>query len=103
MRLARLEHVAGRLGPTGVVLAYFLPVPTTLIYAAAGLAGMRLVTFLVLDAVGTAIWVALMVTLGYAWGHGAIDVVHRVDHYTVWVSLIAVALIVVISSLRRRR
>lgn len=102
-RAARLERMAGRFGPVAVVLAYFLPVPTALIYAGAGLAGMRLATFLILDVIGTALWVGMMVAIGYAWGQGAIDVVDRVDHYALWVTLGLVALVVIISSARRRR
>src|SRR4051812_25117555 len=35
-RLARLHRLEARFGPAGVVLAYLLPVPTALIYAAVG-------------------------------------------------------------------
>src|SRR4051812_17786359 len=49
-RSARLERMAERFGPAAVVLAYYLPLPSLLIYVAAGLSGMRLRTFLALDA-----------------------------------------------------
>src|SRR4051795_7001183 len=45
-RLARLHRVEARFGPAAVVLAYLLPVPAALIYAAVGDGGMRLGVFL---------------------------------------------------------
>ena len=48
----RLERMAERFGPAAVVLAYYLPLPSLLVYVAAGLVGMRLRTFLALDIVG---------------------------------------------------
>jgi membrane protein DedA with SNARE-associated domain len=101
-RVARLERMAGRFGPAAVVLAYYLPVPSLLIYVAAGLSGMRLRTFLALDVVGAALWVGPVVGLGYAVGKPAVDVVDRVDHYSTYLTA-AVLLVVVGVQLRRRR
>jgi len=39
-----------------VLVSQFLPLPTAIIYAVAGWAGMRLVTFLILDAIGSLAW-----------------------------------------------
>ena len=89
-RVERVERTAERFGPAAVVLAYYLPVPSLLIYVTAGLSGMRLRTFLVLDVVGTLLWVGPVVGLGYAIGKPAVDVVHSVDHYSM-VLAIAVA------------
>ena len=99
-RAARLERLAARFGPAAVVLAYYLPVPTLLIYAAAGMTGMRLRTFLVLDLVGTLLWVGPSVGLGYAVGQPAVAVVHRIDHYS---SLLTIVLVVVVIALQLRR
>ena len=101
-RAARLERVAERYGPAGVVLAYYLPLPTVLIYAAAGLAGMRLRTFLALDLIGTLLWVGPVVGLGYAVGKPAVDVVHRVDHYSTLLTIVVVVVVVVVQARRRR-
>jgi membrane protein DedA with SNARE-associated domain len=101
-RSARLERMAERYGPAAVVLAYYLPLPSLLIYAAAGLSGMRLRTFLVLDVVGTLLWVGPMVGLGYAIGKPAVDVVHRIDHYSTLLT-IGVVLVVIGVQARRRR
>ena len=101
-RSARLERTAERFGPAAVVLAYYLPVPSLLIYVVAGLSGMRLRTFLVLDVLGTLLWAGPVVGLGYAIGKPAVDVVHRVDHYSALLAL-AVLLVVVGVQVRRRR
>jgi len=101
-RAVRLERLAERYGPAGVVLAYYLPLPTVLIYAAAGLSGMRLRTFLVLDLLGTLLWVGPAVGLGYAIGKPAVDVVHRIDHYSTLLTIVVV-LVVIGAQARRRR
>jgi len=99
-RAARLERSAERFGPAAVVLAYYVPVPSVLIYAAAGLSGMRLRTFLLLDLVGTLLWVGPVVGLGYVIGRPAVDVVHRIDHYSL---LLTIAVVVVVIGVRARK
>jgi membrane-associated protein len=101
-RALRLERLAERFGPAAVVLAYYVPVPTVLIYAAAGLSGMRLRTFLALDLVGTLLWVAPVVGLGFAIGKPAVDVVHRIDHYSLLLT-VAVVVVVIGGQARKRR
>jgi len=101
-RVARVERLAERFGPVAVVLAYYLPVPTPLINVGAGLSGMRLRTFLILDAIGTLLWVGAVVGLGYAVGRPAVDVVDRVDHYST-ILTIAIVVLVVGAQLRRHR
>ncbi|HEX5619021.1 MAG TPA: VTT domain-containing protein [Solirubrobacteraceae bacterium] len=94
-RLARLHRLEARFGPAGVVLAYLLPVPTALIYAAVGDGGMRLWVFLLLDALGTIVWTALLAAAGWQLGHTAVDIANAVARYSLWVTLGFVALIVV--------
>ena len=102
-RAARLERMAERFGPAAVVLAYYLPLPSLLIYVAAGLSGMRLRTFLALDVVGTLLWVGPIVGLGYAVGAPAVDVVHRIDHYATLLTVAAVLVVIGVQVRRRRR
>jgi membrane protein DedA with SNARE-associated domain len=102
-RIARLERVAERFGPAAIVLAYYLPLPSPLIYVAAGLSEMRLRTFLALDVVGTLLWVGPVVGLGYAIGKPAIDVVHRIDHDATFLTIAVVVLVVIGTQLGRRR
>lgn len=79
-----------------VVLAPILPVPSIIIYAAAGWTGMRLRWFLLLDLIGTFGWVALMVGLGYGLGQSAVNVAHHITHYSL---LITIGLVVVVVAL----
>jgi membrane protein DedA with SNARE-associated domain len=103
VRSARLEQLAERFGPSAVVMAYYLPLPSLLVYVAAGLSGMRLRTFLVLDAVGTLLWVGPVVGLGYAIGQPAVDVVHRLDRYSLLLTIVVVAVVLGVQVKRRRR
>ena len=88
-----VKRIAHRWGGFAVVVAYLLPVPNVLIYAAVGWTGMGIVTFLVLDAIGAFLWVALMVGLGYAIGQRAVDVAHAVSHYSLYVTIAIVVAI----------
>jgi len=85
------------------VLAYFLPVPTALIYAAVGDGGMRLRTFLALDAIGTALWTTALALGGYLIGRRAVDVADAFAHYALWVSVGGVIAIAAWSAVRRGR
>jgi len=93
-RAERVRRLMGRFGPVAVVLAYVLPVPTALVDAAAGWARMRLVVFLICDAIGALLWTALLVGLGYSVGQPAVDVVHKVSHYSLYVTIALIVFIV---------
>lgn len=84
-----------------VVVAAALPgVPSAPLFLLAGLAGMRLVAFLVFDAIGSALVVGLVTGLGYGLGQTAVDIVLTIDQYALWVSI---ALIVIVSVRAGRR
>src|ERR671928_220348 len=100
-RLARLHRLEARFGPFALVLAYFLPVPSALVYAAVGDGGMRLWVFLLLDAVGTLLWTGLLAVGGYALGQRAVDVADAFARYALWASLGAVAVILAWAGVRR--
>ncbi|MEX0426931.1 DedA family protein [Nocardioides sp. DS6] len=102
-RAARLERTAAWFGPAAIVLAYYLPLPSLLIYVAAGLSGMRLRTFLALDVLGTLLWVGPIVGLGYAIGKPAVDVIDRIDHYSTFVVIAVVLGVIGVQARRRRR
>jgi membrane protein DedA with SNARE-associated domain len=93
-RTARLERLIHRFGWVAIVIAYFQPVPNVLIYAAAGWTGMRLITFLVLDVIGSLLWIGLMVGLGYAIGQSAVDVAHAISHYALWATIALVLAVI---------
>jgi membrane protein DedA with SNARE-associated domain len=92
-----------RYGSWAVLFAYFLPVPSALIYAASGWTGMRLRRFLALDFAGTALWVALIVGLGYAIGRSAVHVAHEITRYSLFATLALVVVVVVVVALRVHR
>ena len=60
----------------------------------AGWAGMRLLTFLILDLIGTLMWAGTLAGLGYELGHHAVAVAKTISHYGLWISLGLVAVII---------
>jgi membrane protein DedA with SNARE-associated domain len=93
-RLVRLHRLEARFGPAGVVLAYFLPLPTVLIYAAVGDGGMPLWRFLILDLLGTILWTGALAAAGWQLGQTAVDVADAVAHYALWITLGIVVVII---------
>jgi membrane protein DedA with SNARE-associated domain len=93
-RRRRLHRATDRFGGAAIVLAPFLPVPSVLLYAAAGLGGMRLRVFLLLDLLGSLLWAATLVGLGYALGQRAVDVAHAITRYSLWLTIVLIAVIV---------
>jgi membrane protein DedA with SNARE-associated domain len=100
--LARVRRWGRRFMWPAVVLCPFLPIPNALVYAIAGTAGMRLVTFIILDMAGTLLWAGMLAGLGYALGHHAVVVAQVISHYALWFTLAFVAVIVV-SQVRQAR
>jgi membrane protein DedA with SNARE-associated domain len=78
-----------------IVICPFLPVPNAVIYIIAGWAGVGLVTFLVLDLIGTMLWTGMLLGLGYALGHHAVVVARAVSRDGLWFSIAIIALIIV--------
>jgi membrane protein DedA with SNARE-associated domain len=93
-RTARLERIIHRFGWLAIVIAYFQPVPNVLIYAAAGWTRMRLRTFLILDLIGSLLWIALCVGLGYAIGQRAVDIAKGVSRYGLYVTIALIAVVI---------
>lgn len=92
--MGRVERWGWKFTWPAVLVANFLPIPTAIIYVVAGWAGMRLVTFLILDAIGSLLWAGLLAGLGYALGHHAVVVAQAISHYGLWISLGLVVVIV---------
>lgn len=84
-----------------VVLAVLPGVPTPVVYAMAGMAGMRLATFLILDFVGALAMTGLVAGLGYGLGQQAVDVVLLIDRYASVVSLTMIAIAALFPVLKR--
>jgi len=75
------EQRGSRFAGLAVLLSAFLPVPSPLIYAAAGWAGLRLIPFILLDFIGSAMWAALLTVFGYLLGTNGIAAANLVSHY----------------------
>jgi membrane-associated protein len=104
-RLPRVQQAGRKVTWPAVVVSSFLPVPRALIYVIAGWAGMRLVTFLILDLIGSLLWAGLLSGLGYALGHQAVVVATTISHYSWWftIGILAVSVLFVVRSQRRLR
>jgi membrane protein DedA with SNARE-associated domain len=86
-----------------VLVSSFLPIPRAIIFVIVGWAGMRLVTFLVLDLIGVLLWAGMLAGLGYALGHDAVVAAKTVSHYSLWVTIGIVALTVLLTVRSQRR
>ena len=92
--VARVNRWGRRFTWPAVIVAIFLPIPQAIIYAVAGWTGMRWVTFLILDAIGTLAWAGMLSGLGWALGQHAVSVAQTVSKYGLWVSIAIVVLVV---------
>ena len=92
-----------RFGGCAVALAPFLPVPSSIVYAAAGWTGMSFRRFMVFDLVGMLSWVGLIVGLGYAVGHPAVQAAKAISHYALLFTIAVVAIAIAVGILRARR
>jgi membrane protein DedA with SNARE-associated domain len=93
-RTDRALRLLERYDQLAIVFAYLLPVPSALVYAGAGWTGMSLRRFLLLDLLGTAIWIGLIVGLGYAIGHPAVHVATTISHYSLYATIALVVAII---------
>ena len=105
-RAERFVARAAELSPWVVglaVAAAVLPgIPTPIVYAMAGMAGMRLATFLILDLVGALAMTGLVAGLGYQLGQNAVDLVLVIDRYASIVSMAIIGTTFLVPWLRRR-
>lgn len=92
-----------RFGGAAVALAPFLPIPSSFVYAAAGWTQMSFRRFMLFDVLGMLAWVGLIVGLGYAVGHPAVQVAKAISHYALLVTIGIVALAVALGVWRARR
>jgi membrane-associated protein len=87
-RAERVQRLTKRYGVSLVLFSYLiLPIPNPLIYAAAGLGGMRLRVFLICNILSGLSWTALLAGLGYAIGQSAVDVVEGISTYALWITV----------------
>jgi membrane-associated protein len=101
--MARIQQAGRRFTWPAMVISTFLPIPRAVILVMAGWAGMRLVTFLVLDVIGALLWTGLLAGLGYSLGHHAVVAAQTVSRYSWWFTIGIVALTVILIARSRRQ
>jgi membrane-associated protein len=101
--MSRVQRWGRKFTWPAVLVSQFLPIPTAIIYAVAGWAGMRLVTFLILDAIGSLAWAGTLAALGWELGHHAVVVAEKISHYGLWITIALVVVIVFFQVRSQRR
>src|SRR5215471_18618044 len=101
--MARVRRAGRKLTWPAVVASSFLPIPRAIIFVIVGWAGMRLVTFLILDLIGVLLWASLLAGLGYTLGHHAVVAAKTISHYSWWFTIGIVALSVLFALRSHRR
>ena len=101
--MARVKRAGRKFTWPAVVISFFLPIPRAIIYVIAGWAGMRLITFLILDLIGALLWIGLLAGLGYTLGHHAVVAAKTISHYSWWITIGIVALTVLFTVRSQRR
>jgi membrane protein DedA with SNARE-associated domain len=101
--LPRVQQAGRKVTWPAVVASSFLPIPRALVFVVAGWAGMRLVTFLILDLIGSLLWSGLLSGLGYALGHRAVVAAAAISRYSWWVTIGIVVLTVIFTVRSQRR
>jgi membrane protein DedA with SNARE-associated domain len=102
---ARAERLAQRYGVLAIVITYLIPLPSAVVYATVGAAGMRLRTFLLVDVLTAAVTRGLLIWLGFGIGHPAVRVVEVIARYSWYLSLVLLAgmLVTTVRQSRSRR
>ena len=101
--MGRVDRWGRKFTWPAVLISQFLPIPNAIIYVIAGWAGMRLVTFIILDVIGSLLWAGTLVGLGYELGHRAVVVAQTISHYGLWISIGLVVVIVFFQVRSQRR
>src|SRR5215475_2294106 len=101
--MARVQRAGRRFTWPAVVAGCFLPIPRAIICVVAGWAGMRLITFLLLDLIGVLLWASLLAGLVYMLGHHAVVAAKNISHYSWWFTIGIVALSVLFALRSQRR
>jgi membrane protein DedA with SNARE-associated domain len=98
--LARSEDLVRRYGIWTLIVSYYLPLPTFLIFIACGTSGVSLALFVLGAAIGLLLWEALLISLGWSFGHPAVHVIDRINHYSTRVTIGLIIAIVLFSVVR---
>ncbi len=90
----RAERLGRRFGILAILLSYVVPIPSAVIFATLGAAGMRLRTFVAVDLAAALVINGLWLYLGHRLGQPAVDVVNVIARYSSWISIVLIAFIV---------
>jgi membrane protein DedA with SNARE-associated domain len=101
--LGRVQQAGPKFTWPAMVLSSFLPIPRAIIFVVVGWAGMRLVTFFILDAISVLLWAGMLAGLGYTLGHSAVVAAKTVSHYSLWFTIGIVVLSVLLALRSQRR
>src|SRR5262252_9808512 len=101
--LGRVQQAGPKFTWPAMVLSSFLPIPRAIIFVVVGWAGMRLVTFFILDAISVLLWAGMLAGLGYTLGHHAVVAAKTVSHYSLWFTIGIVVLSVFLALRSQRR
>jgi membrane protein DedA with SNARE-associated domain len=101
--LGRVQQAGPKFTWPAMVLSSFLPIPRAVIFVVVGWAGMRLVTFFILDAISVLLWAGMLAGLGYTLGHPAVVAAKTVSHYSLWFTIGIVVLSVLLALRSQRR
>jgi membrane-associated protein len=100
--LGRVQLAGPKFTWPAMVVSSFLPIPRAIIFVIVGWAGMRLLTFLILDLISVLLWAGLLAGLGYTLGHHAVVAAKTISHYSWWVT-IGIVVVTVLLALRSQR
>ena len=101
---ARAERLAQRFGVLAVVLTYIVPLlPSAVVYATVGAAGMSLRRFLLVDVATAATTRGLLIWLGWSIGEPAVHVLEVIADYSWYLSLVLLAGVLVAAVRQSRR
>ena len=110
LRIAWAERVVGRYGIYGIFVARFLPVARFMAGPLAGAMGLKFAPFFVANFLGAAIYVPIIVAMGYAVGYGfgpqienLRHIIGRVEHFVLLGMLIVTLLSLGRHAWRRKR
>ena len=99
----RSERFLAKWGGLALIIQYFTPIPKALLWIGTGMSGLSLRVFLLCNTIGCALWVGLMVALGYAIGHPAVSVAKKISHYSLIVTLGLVVVVFIVAFIRAAR
>ncbi|MFL6240363.1 MAG: DedA family protein [Actinomycetes bacterium] len=101
--VARSEKFLARWGGLALVAQYYQPIPSVLIHIGTGASGMSLWMWFLCNTIGCALWVGLMVGLGYSIGHPAVHIATAISHYGLIATIVIVVIAMVVAGVQAQR